>query len=86
MWALFKDKNEINEKNLVGFISFIVINEDCISRMVSDHFEVCARDNYHQDDEYFTKKERGNQIDEYSTLTSRAAQFILPLQPEEVII
>ena len=25
MWALFKDKNEINEKNLVGFISFIVM-------------------------------------------------------------
>ena len=24
MWALFKDKNEINEKNLVGFISFIL--------------------------------------------------------------
>ena len=25
MWALFKDKNDINEKNLVGFISFIVM-------------------------------------------------------------
>ena len=25
MWALFKDKNEINEKNVVGFISFIVM-------------------------------------------------------------
>jgi hypothetical protein len=25
MWSLFKDKNEINEKNVVGFISFIVM-------------------------------------------------------------
>ena len=25
MWSLFKDKNDINEKNLVGFISFIVM-------------------------------------------------------------
>ena len=25
MWALFKDKNEINEKNIIGFASFIVI-------------------------------------------------------------
>ena len=25
MWALFKDKNDINEKNLVWFISFIVM-------------------------------------------------------------
>ena len=23
MWALFKDENDINEKNVVGFISFI---------------------------------------------------------------
>ena len=25
MWALFKDENDINEKNVVGFISFIVM-------------------------------------------------------------
>ena len=25
MWSLFKDKNEINEKNVVGFASFIVM-------------------------------------------------------------
>ena len=25
MWALFKDKNEINEKNVIGFMSFIVM-------------------------------------------------------------
>ena len=25
MWSLFKDKNEINEKSVVGFISFIVM-------------------------------------------------------------
>ena len=24
MWSLFKDKNEINEKNIVGFASFVV--------------------------------------------------------------
>ena len=25
MWSLFKDKNEINEKNIIGFVSFIVM-------------------------------------------------------------
>jgi hypothetical protein len=25
MWKLFKDKNDINEKNVVGFISFTVM-------------------------------------------------------------
>jgi len=25
MWGLFKDKNEYNEKNIVGFISFAVM-------------------------------------------------------------
>lgn len=25
MWRLFKDKNEYNEKNIVGFISFAVM-------------------------------------------------------------
>ena len=26
MWKLFKDKNDINEKNVVGFISFAIID------------------------------------------------------------
>ena len=25
MWELFKDKNEINEKNVIGFASFILM-------------------------------------------------------------
>ena len=25
MWKLFKDKNDINEKNVVGFISFTIM-------------------------------------------------------------
>jgi hypothetical protein len=25
MWTLFKDKNDINEKNIVGFASFVVM-------------------------------------------------------------
>ena len=25
MWSLFKDKNEINEKNIIGFISFAIM-------------------------------------------------------------
>ena len=25
MWKLFKDKNDINEKNLIGFISFAIM-------------------------------------------------------------
>ena len=25
MWSLFKDKNDINEKNIVGFASFVVM-------------------------------------------------------------
>ena len=25
MWSLFKDENEINEKNIVGFASFVVM-------------------------------------------------------------
>ena len=25
MWSLFKDKNDINEKNVVGFSSFVVM-------------------------------------------------------------
>lgn len=25
MWTIFKDENDINEKNVVGFISFVVM-------------------------------------------------------------
>lgn len=25
MWAIFKDKNDINEKSLIGFISFAIM-------------------------------------------------------------
>ena len=25
MWALFKEKNDINEKNVIGFMSFVVM-------------------------------------------------------------
>ena len=25
MWELFKDKNEINEKNIIGFASFVML-------------------------------------------------------------
>mgnify|MGYP003310236288 CR=1 FL=1 len=40
MWSLFKDKNDINEKNLVGFISFIVMVcfaiADLVTSLVAD--------------------------------------------------
>ena len=35
MWSLFKDKNEINEKNVVGFISFIVMVQFAIADLVT---------------------------------------------------
>ena len=35
MWNLFKDKNEINEKNVVGFISFIVMVLFAIADLVT---------------------------------------------------
>ena len=35
MWSLFKDKNEINEKNVVGFISFIVMVLFAIADLVT---------------------------------------------------
>ena len=40
MWSLFKDKNEINEKNVVGFASFIVMVlfavADLLTSLVAD--------------------------------------------------
>ena len=35
MWALFKDKNEINEKNVIGFMSFIVMVLFAIADLVT---------------------------------------------------
>ena len=40
MWSLFKDKNEINEKNIIGFASFIVMVlfavADLLTSLVAD--------------------------------------------------
>ena len=40
MWSLFKDKNEINEKNIIGFASFIVMVlfaiADLLTRLLAD--------------------------------------------------
>ena len=35
MWALFKDKNEINEKNVICFMSFIVMVLFAIADLVT---------------------------------------------------
>ena len=35
MWALFKDKNEINEKNIIGFASFIVMTLFAVADLVT---------------------------------------------------
>ena len=35
MWSLFKDKNEINEKNIIGFASFIVMTLFAIADLVT---------------------------------------------------
>jgi|TARA_R110000824_G_scaffold5897_5_gene26939 hypothetical protein len=35
MWSLFKDKNEINEKNVVGFASFVVMCLFAIADLVT---------------------------------------------------
>ena len=34
-WSLFKDKNEINEKNIVGFASFVVMVLFAIADLVT---------------------------------------------------
>jgi len=40
MWALFKEKNEINEKNVIGFASFIVMTlfaiADLLTSLIAD--------------------------------------------------
>jgi hypothetical protein len=35
MWALFKEKNEINEKNVIGFMSFIVMTLFAIADLMT---------------------------------------------------
>ena len=35
MWDLFKDKNEINEKNIIGFASFILMVMFAITDLVT---------------------------------------------------
>ena len=35
MWDLFKDKNEINEKNIIGFISFAIMVVFAITDLVT---------------------------------------------------
>ena len=35
MWNLFKDKNDINEKNVVGFASFVVMVLFAIADLVT---------------------------------------------------
>ena len=35
MWNLFKDKNEINEKNIIGFISFAIMVVFAITDLVT---------------------------------------------------
>ena len=35
MWELFKDKNEINEKNIIGFASFILMVMFAITDLVT---------------------------------------------------
>jgi len=42
MWSLFKDKNEINEKNVVGFISFIVMVLFAIADLVTSFIFIDA--------------------------------------------
>jgi len=40
MWNLFKDKNEINEKNIIGFASFIVMTLFAIADLVTSFMYV----------------------------------------------
>ena len=35
MWELFKDKNEINEKNVIGFASFVLMVMFAITDLVT---------------------------------------------------
>ena len=40
MWKLFQDKNEINEKNIIGFASFIVMTLFAIADLVTSFMYV----------------------------------------------
>ena len=35
MWSLFKEKNDINEKNIIGFASFIVMTLFAIADLLT---------------------------------------------------
>jgi len=35
MWELFKDKNEINEKNVIGFTSFVLMVMFAITDLIT---------------------------------------------------
>ena len=35
MWSLFKEKNDINEKNIIGFASFIVMTLFAIADLMT---------------------------------------------------
>ena len=35
MWELFKDKNEINEKNVIGFASFVLMVMFAITDLIT---------------------------------------------------
>ena len=37
MWDLFKDKNEINEKNIIGFASFILMVMFAVTDLVTGY-------------------------------------------------
>ena len=39
MWKLFKDKNDINEKNVIGFASFIVMTLFAIADLMTSLIE-----------------------------------------------
>ena len=38
MWALFKDKNDINEKNVIGFASFVVMTAFAVADLCTSLF------------------------------------------------
>ena len=40
MWKLFQDKNEINEKNIIGFASFIVMTLFAIADLLTSFLYV----------------------------------------------
>ena len=65
MWKLFKDKNDINEKNIIGFASFIVMTLFAIADLVTsflfiDGELVIKRLVKDQSSNYYLKSENNN--------------------------